>query len=309
MVRSKPSSVEELEAYRKLLHVNLQGALQPQQDQINAAAADLPLILRDLMERDVYLPHGNPDPQGKIIAAEQLAYKVAGRGHDCQVAGWAIYQLIARGFLGAEIATVNLPKSPARTEPSRRKREKLVKNEAGPRDIIRGDERIAESVSAYYIPTSNKPGPVYGITGQGHDPTVPQTGVSYTPYSYLVVWPTDELWEWWQHCPSAALSLPKLQGTSTAEPSQVPVARSQHVILYGLDDEPVVKGKKKKPLTARSYNLVKQLIEAAPRGASMKQLEKISTGYWRALRELRKDPDWAAVIHMAGQAHQGYRID
>lgn len=190
-------SATELAEYAGHLGVHPDSPLQPQQAQVDAAAADVPLVFRDTSKRDPYLPRSNPDPNSKIVNARGLAGALALRGHNSSVASWAIYRLIARGFLGAETAIIHLPNAPTSTQ-------------TDPTEMVR------EDIAAYQIPISTTPGPVYATRSMTADyrPDVPEPGVSYTTSTYLVVWPTNELWDWWSHSASAALAVTDAASTS-----------------------------------------------------------------------------------------------
>ncbi len=206
-------SAKELAEYRKHLKVILDSSLQPQPARIDAAAAAVPLILRETPERDPYLPYGNPDPEGIIVSAPNLISKLETQGHDTSVASWAIYRLIERGFLGAEAAIIHVPKSPMLVTPDEkpRKSRKQVKTHTGLGGVIDPTEMVREALAAFQIPTAMKPGPVYATRRMSPgQPAVPESGESYASHSYLVVWPTNELWEWWKHCSDAALSVTSL---------------------------------------------------------------------------------------------------
>jgi hypothetical protein len=88
------------------------------------------------------------------------------------------------------------------------------------------------------------------------------------------------------------------------------VAQSRRVILYGMREAPVVKGKEKPILTPAQYKLVKALIDTGDAGLTKSALEPISTDFWHALNKLKKnDPDWDAVIHFPGPGGRGYWIE
>ena len=134
VLNSMIPSAKELAEYAVHLKVRLDSSLQPQPARVDAAAATVPLILREIQERDPYLPYGNPDPEGMIVSAPSLISKLAMRGHDTSVASWAIYRLIERGFLEAETAVIHVPKSPMLLKPDEkpRKSRKQVKRDRTP---------------------------------------------------------------------------------------------------------------------------------------------------------------------------------
>jgi hypothetical protein len=203
-------SANELAEYTKHLNVRLDSSLQPQPAQVDAAAAAVPLILREIPERDPYLPYGNPNPEGIIVSAPSLIAKLAMRGHDASVASWAIYRLIERGFLGAETATIHVPKTRVVLTPNEKRRttRKQGKAHSVRGGLIAPSERVLEALTACQIPTSTKPGPVYATRKMSPGQrVVPEPGESYASHSYLVVWPTKELWDWWKFSSDAALSV------------------------------------------------------------------------------------------------------
>jgi hypothetical protein len=201
------SSAKELAEYREHLKVRFDSPLQPQQAQVDAAAAVVPLILRESPERDPYLPLGNPDPEGMIVSAPSLISQLAMRGHDTSVASWAIYRLIERGFLGAETAIIHVPKTPILPDQKPRASRKQVKTRTGFGEFIDPTKMAHEAMTAFQVPISKKPGPVYATRRLNHCQSAPEPGESYVSHSYLVVWPTDALWDWWKYSLDAALSV------------------------------------------------------------------------------------------------------
>lgn len=216
-------SAKELAEFREHLKVRLDSSFQPQQTQVNAAAADVPLVLREIPERDPYLPYGNPDPKGMIVSAPSLISSLAKRGHDSSVASWAVYRLIERGFLGVETAVIHVPKTPKlRTSDEKPRRpRKQVKAFSGFGDYVDPTEMARESATAYQIPISMQPGPIYAScsTSPGQ-PIVPEPGKSYASHTYLVVWATDELWDWWKFSSGSALSV--AENRSDSESTNIP---------------------------------------------------------------------------------------
>lgn len=72
-----------------------------------------------------------------------------------------------------------------------------------------------------------------------------------------------------------------------------------------------VNGKRKIGLTPAQADVVQALYEAGEAGLNKDELEA-NSGHSDARRILsrlvEKDADWAAVIHLAGAAHGGYRL-
>ena len=80
------------------------------------------------------------------------------------------------------------------------------------------------------------------------------------------------------------------------------------VVLQGRNRPALVNGKSKTINSAR-YDVIEALINAKPIGLTKDGLEKVRTDARAMLRKLRKDPDWAKVIHMAEMTSGRYRID
>ena len=126
----------------------------------------------------------------------------------------------------------------------------------------------------------------------------------------------DKLIHWeelaaWQDLVWLRDSLDKLPGSNKTHEEQKKIgAQGEKVLLYGLRDKPVVKGRKKNPLGSKQYELIERLIKAGEQGCSKPQLEKITPNYWKSLKGLKdSDPDWDEVIHFPGKPHGGYWID
>jgi hypothetical protein len=84
-----------------------------------------------------------------------------------------------------------------------------------------------------------------------------------------------------------------------------------NLILRKPGEAPIVRGRPKKPLTHCQYKVLRALADAAPNRLSLESLtEKSKISDVRGvLTRLRKaDPDYAAVIDMAGAAGVGYGI-
>ena len=70
-----------------------------------------------------------------------------------------------------------------------------------------------------------------------------------------------------------------------------------------------VNGIKKGPLQYTRYKVIKALLDASPERLAKDDIENVYSGARRMLRELRRDADWQAVIHMPGKkGHGGYWI-
>jgi hypothetical protein len=76
-------------------------------------------------------------------------------------------------------------------------------------------------------------------------------------------------------------------------------------------DEPIVRGKRKKPLTFPQYNVITALLEAGEGGLGKESLEDLS-GHTDAVHVLKRlknsDPDWGYVILLAGKPYGRYRL-
>ena len=83
------------------------------------------------------------------------------------------------------------------------------------------------------------------------------------------------------------------------------------VVLFGPRAHPVVLGKRMDPLRPVQFRVIKALLDAGDDGLSKKALEK-SSGSGDAVGVLKRlansDPDWQAVIGLAGKPGLGYRL-
>lgn len=80
------------------------------------------------------------------------------------------------------------------------------------------------------------------------------------------------------------------------------------VVLGRPGDPCTVKGKQKKALTDGQHAVVAALLGAGDEGLSKDAIEGVRPSARRMLEDLRKDPDWAAVIIMPGQTNGRYRV-
>jgi hypothetical protein len=88
--------------------------------------------------------------------------------------------------------------------------------------------------------------------------------------------------------------------------------RDPPVILGGLDDEPLVFGRRKKRLTPGQYRVVKVLVDAYPERVSLDVLANRSdtSDPVGMIDRLRKcDDDWACVLFKPGRSHGGYGLE
>jgi hypothetical protein len=75
------------------------------------------------------------------------------------------------------------------------------------------------------------------------------------------------------------------------------------LVLGPRSGRPSIDGRAKDRLTRTQYDVVEVLVAAGARGLSLDEFTmRTRHGDWRGiLRRLRQDPDWAAVIRMAGR--------
>ncbi|MCC6427953.1 MAG: hypothetical protein IT435_14175 [Phycisphaerales bacterium] len=106
--------------------------------------------------------------------------------------------------------------------------------------------------------------------------------------------------------PSAATA----QAEQDAASNQVvPTPAAVPAVVLGRLGEPCfVRGKEKPCLTRTQHKTIERLLAAGENGLSLNELLYKNPGGRNSLSKLRKDPDWAAVIRMAGKADGGYRI-
>ncbi|MCY2986922.1 MAG: hypothetical protein NTY19_03530 [Planctomycetota bacterium] len=163
--------------------------LRPRDDSMNAAAAEVPAILRDCHDHDPYLPVANPDPKATCIAANDLILLLVQKGHNVFAATWGVLELGKRGFLSQETARVYYPETTWR-----------ARNKGWIPNFERWPYR------------ATKPGPLYyprSKTPAGCDTSKPEPGVYYRENVYPVIWATEGLWDWWKLSPGAKLRLPE----------------------------------------------------------------------------------------------------
>jgi hypothetical protein len=223
---------------------------RPNKELVDEAARDIPVVLNDFVgfsRRYVgplrYIPIGNPDSAVPNVATRDLIEMLEGRGHDSFIARRAIFRLIECGFLRAEIAKIYFVVPPSRTESEPACAAESDVNQAsaanlqdvgvggliealarvsGPdvslAQVIRDPakdtaatkivEKIRECLSVAEA-LSKQPGPVFLL--EFCLPTTPRDVKQCHLFSYLVVWPTEALWEWWKHNPSATPAVPEAE--------------------------------------------------------------------------------------------------
>jgi hypothetical protein len=102
------------------------------------------------------------------------------------------------------------------------------------------------------------------------------------------------------------------------QPPSLPVENEPPDVMKGPDDKVIVCGKEKDPLTPAQYRVVKVLVEAKAENKRLSiqsiqqrtkdESENVVEDPLGVLKRLRKDPDWAKVIDMAGRWGRGYGL-
>ena len=185
----------QLDRFAKELGV-FPGQNDPAQWLIDAAARDVAVVINEI-DPDQYLP---TDPEAtRVVVAPYLISQLRKRGHREQVASWAVYKLIEIGRLGAEIAEIQLPRPKRRLSAST----EIIIGESMGGEEIENHLIIDEVVTLYLIPSSSAPGRAVEARLPGGQPSSNACDV----FQYLVVWPTDELWEWYRSSSTTAPSL------------------------------------------------------------------------------------------------------
>lgn len=81
------------------------------------------------------------------------------------------------------------------------------------------------------------------------------------------------------------------------------------VILFGRQGKPRVLGTFKNRLTPAQYHVIKALLDAGNKGLKKAALGKVCGDAINVLKRLaQSDPDWGAVIELAGKKGRGYRL-
>jgi hypothetical protein len=144
---------------------------------------------------------------------------------------------------------------------------------------------------------------------------------------YAVIWNGFPLWEVAPaqivaHCHRDELrfplgfELPTVEPITTPEevtlvPAETPLREDQRFLVLGpRSGQPQIGGRAKKRLTRPQYDVVEALVKAGEKGLSLDELKTKSkhNGAREILARLRKDPDWAAVILMAGTPGGRYYV-
>jgi hypothetical protein len=155
-------------------------SLQPDVKAVVAATADVSVALQHLADsgkRDSYVPKGNPESIATTIEATKLKEMLSQRGHSAWISGWAIYGLIEKGLLGAEVARLR-----------------------DDTPILREADDLVEVLDSLpWKPSENDVNEILK----------PDRPLVIGELSYLVVWPTKVLQEWWRDHPDAMFSPPE----------------------------------------------------------------------------------------------------
>jgi hypothetical protein len=82
------------------------------------------------------------------------------------------------------------------------------------------------------------------------------------------------------------------------------------VTLAGTNEQPIVNGVAKEPLTPAQFRVVEALVAAYPERIAGDSLARKSQteAPVKIIDRLRRDPDWAEVLFKPGKAHGGYAI-
>lgn len=113
--------------------------------------------------------------------------------------------------------------------------------------------------------------------------------------------------------PTDETAQPAARATEPGSPSlpDKPECASAQVALYGPGTKPIVNGKSKPVLTPAQYAVVIALIEAGPDGLTKDRFDRKS-GHGDSRKIMKRladsDPDWRAVLLLAGKTGGRYRI-
>jgi hypothetical protein len=98
--------------FHERLRLNSMAMYEPSEASLFSAMRDLPVVLKD-METDPELASLDARASEILVFAEILIRLLGSRGHRPCAGAWAIYRLIERGKLFAEVRDVEPPKEPA----------------------------------------------------------------------------------------------------------------------------------------------------------------------------------------------------
>ena len=104
--------LKSLRKFAQDLKLNSWGMYEPSETRVMRAMRDLPVVLAD-METDPELAVCSAGMSESLVFAEILIRSLGTRGHRRPSGAWAIYRLIERGKLCAEIRDVQPPNKPA----------------------------------------------------------------------------------------------------------------------------------------------------------------------------------------------------
>ena len=156
---------------------------------VEAAEHDLPAVLQDMSNETRYGADA-PDHGHRVVLADHLVEAIAEqKGHSRAAAAWAVYRLLERGLLFAQIASHFYAD--------------VVGQRQVPGRLMFGVRRIREE-------------PIY-------DTSVvpladPESGP--VPYRHLLVYSTDQLWDWWRSASVGAPRASMFQAASIPRPIQ-----------------------------------------------------------------------------------------
>lgn len=103
--------------------------------------------------------------------------------------------------------------------------------------------------------------------------------------------------------------IPDLGGPSSIPDERPDTQPAEPVTEINRDERSwLVCGRKKVVETHTQHKVVESLVKAGPYGLSLDELRVVSPGCRDVLNALRRDPDWEAVIRLAGKSGGRYRI-
>ncbi len=181
----------DLAEFRRRLGLPRDNLLQPHKEDVKTAMADVAVVLKAMeksgFQGDAYTPAGNSDPGSLSLRSDVLCSALLDRGHAGPLAGWAIYRLIKSGLLGAEVATIRHPVF-------------IPRSKGVPQAILRraanakARSRLAESIETIRECEKNSSTVQHADCASEED-----SHLIELQQLYLVIWPTNELLDWWKH--------------------------------------------------------------------------------------------------------------
>jgi hypothetical protein len=131
--------------------------------------------------------HGAADPGHghRVVLAERLVETLAGqKGHVRAAAAWAVHCLVERGLLRCDVARGFYPR--------------VVGNRQVPGRVMFGVQRHREE-------------PVYGT----REVPLADPATGPVPYRHLLVYSTEQLWQWWRSSKVMPPTDPDMDSRST----------------------------------------------------------------------------------------------